>query len=82
MDQTISTVLAKNEVMKLAGPGAVKAAYSSKVAVSTIKANAIAKSVISAGVIASTIAPIAGLTIVIGGLILMTKMAESYATSK
>ncbi len=82
MGQTISTVLATNEVMKLAGPGAVKVAYSKSVAVSTVKASAVAKSAISTGAIVAAIAPVAGFAILVGGMVLMTKMAGSYATSK
>jgi hypothetical protein len=59
-----------------------KVAYSKSVAVSTVKASAFTKPALSAGAIASAITPLAGFAILVDGMILMTKMAGSYATQK
>ncbi|MBF0193148.1 MAG: hypothetical protein HQL71_01270 [Magnetococcales bacterium] len=82
MKQTISTVLAANEVMQITGPGAVQVAYSNSMAVSTAKASAVTKGAATAGLISTSFAPIIGLAILVGGLTLMVKMAGGYATSK
>jgi hypothetical protein len=81
MEQTISTVLAKNEVINIAGPGAVKVAFNKSVVVSTAKSGTTLKSV-ATGVATSTLTPLFGFVILVGGLVLMVKVAEKYATAK
>ena len=82
MAQSVSTVLAANEVMKLSGPGAVKVAAVKSVAISTVQAGPVAKSLLATTVTASSIAPLLGLAVVVGGLVLMTKMATNHANSQ
>ncbi|MBF0454991.1 MAG: hypothetical protein HQL72_09300 [Magnetococcales bacterium] len=72
MVQAISTVLAKNESIKLAGPGIIKVKASSSVVLSAIKTNTLAKSSLLAS---STLTPLIGLTLLIGGMLMMVKMA-------
>jgi hypothetical protein len=88
MEQTISTVLATNEVIHITGPGAVQLASSNTVAITTAKASAVAKvsavakASATAGLLTTSVAPLVGFAVLVGGLTLMVKMAGGYATSK
>ncbi|MBF0380328.1 MAG: hypothetical protein HQL69_04870 [Magnetococcales bacterium] len=82
MERAISIVLAKNEALQLTGPGAVQVATSSSVAISGAKTAALAKGGVTAGILTTSVAPIIGLVILVGGLTLMAKMAGDYAATK
>jgi hypothetical protein len=81
MRQTISTALATNEVMQITGPGVVKVASSSTVAISATKATAVTKGAATAGLITTSAAPLFGFVILVGGFALMVKMVGGYGIS-